>query len=371
MRRITQPLLAWLPERVTLDGPLMLMLMILTSLGLMVLFSAADQNMGLLRSQSLHCLFSFAIMLVVAQIPPRFYYLWAPWFYGATSILLVAVLFVGVKVNGSPRWINGGLFRFQPSELMKLAMPLMLAWYLDKKPLPPDKTTLLSALTILIVPTFLVLIEPDLGTAIMIALTACMVLLIAGIHRHFIVGSMLFGLASIPLLWHFMHPYQRQRVLTFLNPARDPLGAGYHIIQSKIAIGSGGIFGKGWLQGSQGHLHFLPEHTTDFIFSLFGEEFGFIGSLLIIFSFVAITLRGLKIGQQANSTFNRLLACGLSLSFFLSMAINIAMVSGLLPVVGLPLPLISKGGTSMVTWMTFFGMIMSISTHKHMLATPK
>jgi len=357
--------------RITIDLPLTIMLMAICTLGLIILYSASNENHALVNTQMVRTLFAFIVMITLAQIHPRHYYQWAPWVYAFTCLLLLIVLIVGVSVKGAPRWISLGVIRFQPSELMKLSMPLMLSWYFEKKHLPPDRDTLLTCLAIIIIPTFLVLIEPDMGTAIIIAITAGTVLLLTGIHWRLIALTTAAGMACLPLLWHFMHQYQRDRVLTFLNPQRDPLGAGYHIIQSKIAIGSGAFSGKGWLQGSQGHLHFLPEHTTDFIFSLFGEEFGFIGALLLIFSFIAVTLRGLKISQEANTTFARLLASSLSLSFFLSMAINIAMVSGLLPVVGLPLPLISRGGTSLVTWMAFFGMIMSIGTHKHMHTSPK
>ena len=352
-----------------IDMPLLIMLIVACGLSLITLYSAGNENMPLIHTQMIRMGIAFMVMLIIAKIPPHITYTWAPWFYLGSCMLLVAVLVIGVAAKGAPRWISFGLFRFQPSELSKLAVPLMLSWYLSQHSLPPKHHTLLVALALTAVPTLLILIEPDLGTASMVGMTGAIVILLAGISGRLIAYAAGAGCATLPVLWLAMHDYQRQRVLTFLNPERDPLGSGYHIIQSKIAIGSGGLFGKGWLQGTQGHLHFLPEHTTDFIFSLYGEEFGFLGSLALIGLFIAITLRGLALGHSSQNTFARLLATSLSLSFFLSMATNIAMVSGLLPVVGLPLPLISRGGTSLVTWMAFFGMITSIAAHKHLLTT--
>ena len=352
-----------------IDLPLFSMLCIACALSLLTLYSAGNENIALVHTQLIRIGVGLVVMFVLANIPPRIYIHWAPWCYAISCLLLIAVLIIGVAAKGAPRWISFGLFRFQPSELSKLAVPLMLSWYLSQQTLPPKRPALLTAIALTAFPTLLILIEPDLGTASMVGMTGALVIVLAGIPGRLIAYSAGAGIASLPVLWSVMHDYQRERVLTFLNPERDPLGSGYHIIQSKIAIGSGGLFGKGWLQGTQGHLYFLPEHTTDFVFSLYGEEFGFLGSILLIGLFIAITLRGLTIGHATQNTFARLLATSLSLSFFVSMAINIAMVSGLLPVVGLPLPLISRGGTSLVTWMAFFGMIASIGKHNQMLAT--
>ncbi len=352
-----------------LDVPLVLMLGLACCMSLLILYSAGNENMTLIHTQLIRMGLGVVIMLLIGKIPTHITFSWAPWFYAITCTLLVAVLIIGVAAKGAPRWISFGLFRFQPSELSKLSVPLMLAWYLAQHPMPPSPKILLTSLGLIFLPTLLVLIEPDLGTACMVGMTGAIVILLAGVSTRLIIYTTGMSIAALPILWMAMHNYQRQRILTFLDPQRDPLGSGYHIIQSKIAIGSGGLFGKGWLQGTQGHLHFLPEHTTDFIFSLFGEEFGFLGSLLLIGLFIAMTLRGLALGHACENTFARLLVTSLSLSFFLSMATNIAMVSGLLPVVGLPLPLISRGGTSLVTWMAFFGIIASINFNKNVLST--
>ncbi len=348
-----------------IDMPLCLLIITLLCIGICTLYSAGDENIHLVKNQVATCGIGLILLPIIARTSPRFFYHWAPFIYAATSFLLIVVLVAGITVKGAPRWISLGLFRFQPSELMKLSMPLMLAWYLDQNRLPPNFKTLISCFAIMIPPIVLVLIEPDLGTSIMITLSALSVIYLAGIHWGYILGGALSLIASLPIAWQLMHPYQKDRVLTFINPESDPLGAGYHIIQSKIAIGSGGFSGRGWLNGTQGHLHFLPEHTTDFIFSLFGEEFGFMGAIFLISLYLLITYRSISISQAAQSNFSRLLAGGLALSFFLSMVVNIAMVSGLLPVVGVPLPMMSRGGTSMLMWLCFFGMIMAIKNeHK-------
>ncbi|MGD8812553.1 MAG: rod shape-determining protein RodA, partial [Thioalkalispiraceae bacterium] len=271
--------------------------------------------------------------------------------------------------KGAQRWLSLGFFRFQPSEIMKIAVPIMIAWYLADAVLPPRRLQLLTALTILVIPTLLVAKQPDLGTALLIASSGIFVLLLAGLQWKLIFGSLLVLVASTPLAWNYLlHDYQRQRVLTFLNPENDPLGAGYHIIQSTIAIGSGGLYGKGWLNGTQSHLDFLPERSTDFIFAVFGEEFGFLGILLLLVIYGVIIVRGLIIANQAQDTFTRLLAGSLVLTFFVYIFVNIGMVSGILPVVGVPLPLISYGGTSMVTLLSGFGILMSIQTHRRLIA---
>jgi rod shape determining protein RodA len=336
-------------------------------MGLVILYSADNQSWTLLVRQLVWVVISLCIMLVFAQIPPRKYYQWAPWIFSTSILLLVAVLAMGHTSKGAQRWLNMGVFQFQPTELVKLAMPMMLAWYLEKKLLPPNFKTLLISGLLLLIPLALVAKQPDLGTALMIVFTGICVLVLAGIRfRHIFLMLIAIGCAA-PFLWHFLHDYQRQRVLTFLNPEADPLGTGYHIIQSKIAVGSGGLWGKGYLQGTQSHLRFLPEHATDFIFGVVGEEFGLIGAVLLITTLTFIVLRGLYISSQAQDTFSRLLAGSLSLTFFLSFFVNIGMVTGILPVVGMPLPLISYGGSAMLTIMAGFGILMSIQTHRNLL----
>jgi rod shape determining protein RodA len=354
-------------ERFHIDPPLFCGIATLMLMGLVILYSADNQSWTLLVRQLVWVVISLCIMLVFAQIPPRKYYQWAPWIFSTSILLLVAVLAMGHTSKGAQRWLNMGVFQFQPSELVKLAMPMMLAWYLEKKLLPPNFKTLLISGLLLLIPLALVAKQPDLGTALMIVFTGICVLVLAGIRfRHIFLMLIAIGCAA-PFLWHFLHDYQRQRVLTFLNPEADPLGTGYHIIQSKIAVGSGGLWGKGYLQGTQSHLRFLPEHATDFIFGVVGEEFGLIGAVLLITTLTFIVLRGLYISSQAQDTFSRLLAGSLSLTFFLSFFVNIGMVTGILPVVGMPLPLISYGGSAMLTIMAGFGILMSIQTHRNLL----
>ena len=356
-------------QRLHLDPLLLLGLFLISLLGLAILYSAAGQDMNVVTSQATKLALAFLLMMTLAQIPPWFYKRHAPWLFGMGITLLCAVLVMGHIGNGAQRWLNVGLFRFQPSEIMKLSVPIILAWYLDQQKLPPEKRTLIISATIILLPSLLIAKQPDLGTALVIMSAGACVLLLAGISWRFVTGLLVILIALMPFLWHVMHQYQRQRVLTFLNPERDPLGTGYHIIQSKIAIGSGGMFGKGWLHGSQSHLHFLPEHATDFIFALLSEEFGLLGCLILLLLYAFVIARGLYIANMAQDTFSRLLAGSLSLTFFVSVFINIGMVTGILPVVGLPLPLISYGGTSMVTLLAGFGILMSIQTHRRLVST--
>lgn len=353
-------------QKLHIDKPLFLGLLLLLVLGLIILYSADNQSLMLLGKQAIWACIALSVMIICAQIPPQRYYQWAPWLFMLGICLLVAVMWIGTG-KGAQRWLKLGFFSFQPSEIMKLAMPLTLAWFLDKRPLPPSLLTLLGTLGLLAIPFALIAKQPDLATALVISLTAASVLFLAGLRWRVILLAMTTVALSIPFLWHFMHDYQRQRVLTFLNPESDPLSKGYHIIQSKIAIGSGGLFGKGYLNGTQSHLQFLPEHETDFIFAVCGEEFGLLGNILLISVFTFIVFRGLYISMQAQDTFSRLVAGSLSLTFFLSFFINMGMVSGILPVAGVPLPLISYGGSVMVTIMAGFGMIMSIHTHRKLL----
>ncbi len=352
-----------------LDIPLVLALVLLSLLGLATLYSASGQDMAMVERQLIRLGVAFLVMFMLAQIPAHHVERWAPWVFGGGLLLLVAVLLFGETGKGAQRWLDLGLFRFQPSEIMKIAVPIMVSWYLAEHPLPPRPRTCAVALLIIIVPVLLIAKQPDLGTSLLIAGSGLFVLLLSGISWRMVAWSAFVIAASAPLLWYGMRDYQRERVLTFLDPESDPLGAGYHIIQSKIAIGSGGLYGKGWLNGSQSQLEFLPERSTDFIFAAFGEEFGFIGIMVLLALYIFILVRGLYIATQAQDTFTRLLAGSLILTFFVYIFVNICMVTGLLPVVGLPLPLISYGGTSMVTIMAAFGILMSIHTHRRLLST--
>jgi len=348
-----------------MDWPLLLGLILLSSVGLIVLYSSGGQDMNLIWRQCIRLGLAFGVMFVIAQIPPHHIERWAPWIFGAGVLMLIGVLTVGTVGKGAQRWLDLGFFRFQPSEIMKLAVPMMIAWYLAENTLPPSRRAMFITALIIAVPVGLIIKQPDLGTSLLIGMSGIFALLLAGISWRLVGGLSLLGAACAPLLWFFgMHDYQRQRVLTFLNPESDPLGSGYHIIQSKIAIGSGGLYGKGWLNGTQSQLEFLPERSTDFIYAVFAEEFGFFGILVLLTIYLYIIARGLYIAALAQDTFTRLLAGSLTLTFFVYLVVNIGMVSGMLPVVGLPLPLVSYGGTSMVTLMAAFGMLMSIQTHR-------
>jgi rod shape determining protein RodA len=292
-----------------------------------------------------------------------------PWTFLIGILLLLAVLIGGTISGGAQRWLDLYFVRFQPSEMMKLAVPMMVAWYLADVRLPPNRFQLLASGIMIAVPMLMIAKQPDLGTALLIASAGFFVLFLAGLHWRLMIFLGVLAGAAAPLVWHYMHAYQRQRVLTFLNPENDPLGTGYHIIQSKIAIGSGGLFGKGWLNGTQSQLDFLPERSTDFIFAVLAEEFGFIGILALFAFYIFIVVRGIVIAIQAQDTYTRLLAGSLSMTFFVYVIVNTGMVTGILPVVGLPLPAISYGGTSIVTLMASFGILMSIQTHRKLLPT--
>lgn len=353
-----------------LDFTLLISLLLLAVIGLTVLYSASDQSMDMLIKQALRLLLGFVVMFLIAQLTPDTIKYWSPWLFILGFIMLVAVLFVGDIGKGAQRWLNLGIFSFQPSELMKLALPMLIAYYFADTVLPPTFMRVIGAALLFLVPTYLVALQPDLGTAMVLAASGIFVLFLAGLRWRTIIIGVLLLIPAVWVMWHYgMHDYQRNRVITFLNPETDPLGAGYHIIQSTIAIGSGGVYGKGWLEGTQSHLDFLPERRTDFIFAVFSEEFGFLGTLLLLILYAVIIGRGIMIATQAQSTFTRLLAGSLILTFFIYVFINIGMVSGLLPVVGIPLPLISFGGTSLVTIMAGFGILMSISTHRKLVST--
>ena len=352
-----------------LDAALLFGLVALSTLGLFVLYSSAGGDEQLLVRQMVRLGLAFGSMAIIAQLRPQWMERWTPWLYGVGLLLLLAVLVAGDVGKGAQRWLDLGFVRFQPSEMMKLAVPMMVAWYFSDKRLPPGGWQLLIAGMLIIVPVILIAMQPDLGTSLLIGSAGFFALFLAGLSWRLLGSLAVVAAAGAPVLWHFMHDYQRQRVITFLDPEQDPLGAGYHIIQSKIAIGSGGLFGKGWLNGTQAHLEFLPERSTDFIFAVLGEEFGLvgIGVLLLVYSFIIV--RSLYIATQAQDTFARLLGGSLAMTFFIYIIVNTGMVTGLLPVVGLPLPMVSYGGTSMVTLMAGFGILMSIHTHRKLLAT--
>ena len=352
-----------------LDLPLLIGLLLLCGLGLAVLYSASGQDMGQIQRQLIRLGLAFFVMLVAAQIHPTTLKRWSPWLYLVGIALLVAVLVFGQMGKGAQRWLDLGFFRFQPSEMVKLAVPMMIAWFLAEKPLPPDWKRLLFSLVLIIIPVLLIFKQPDLGTSLLVASAGIFALFLAGISWRIIGGALASLTALAPALWFYMKDYQRQRVLTFMNPESDPLGSGYHIIQSKIAIGSGGVYGKGWLNGTQSNLDFLPERHTDFIFAVMAEEFGFIGILLLLSLYLFIIIRGLYIASRGQDTYSRLLGGSLILVFFVYLFVNTGMVSGILPVVGVPLPLISYGGTSLVTLMAGFGILMSIHTHRKLLPT--
>lgn len=365
-----RPVYRFTPKALHIDWILFGLLLALITLGLIILFSASNQENGVLFRQSIRLGFAFCVMIVLAFIPPHKYKVWTPWIYCIGLGLLIAVIGMGKIGKGAQRWLDLGFFRFQPSEIMKIAVPLMAAWYFDKVSSNVNMKNLLTVALIIFIPALLIAKQPDLGTAIIVASAGLSVVFMAGLSMYIILAAISLLAISAPLLWHFLHDYQKHRIITFLNPENDPLGTGYHIIQSKIAIGSGGLIGKGWQQGSQSHLNFLPEHATDFIFAVSGEEFGFIGSLVLILLLAIISFRGLQIAHQAQTSFTRLLAASLSITFFFSAFVNIGMVMGILPVVGVPLPLISYGGTAMVTFLAGFGIMMSISTHKILFNQP-
>ncbi len=354
-------------SRIHLDGLLLAGLLLLSLLSLLILYSTSGQHIDTLLRQTTRIAIAFSAMLLIAQIHPNHIKRYAINLYLIGIALLLAVLFFGEIGKGAQRWLDLGFFRFQPSEMIKITTPIAIAWYFSEHSIPPRWKEFFIASLLVAIPTILIAKQPDLGTAILIASSGAAVFFFAGISWRIILSSGSVLIALLPVLWHFMHDYQRARVLTFLNPESDPLGKGYHIIQSKIAIGSGGLYGKGWLASTQAKLDFLPERSTDFIFAVFAEEFGLWGCLCLLFLYLLITLRALYIAVEAQDTFSRLLAGSLSFTFFVYVFVNIGMVIGLLPVVGVPLPLISYGGTSMVTLLIGFGILMSIHTHKSLL----
>ena len=352
-------------SRLHIDVPLLVLLLALTAYGLFVLYSASGQSTGAVVRQGRYFLVGYVIMVLGAQISLQRYTRWAPWLYLVGVATLLAVMFFGVGAKGAQRWLSIGGFRFQPSEIMKLVVPLAVAWYLADRILPPKFLPVLVSLALVGVPALLILQQPDLGTALLITASGLFVLFMAGIGWRYIVGAVVLAIASAWPAWQFvLKDYQKQRILTMLNPESDKLGAGWNIIQSKTAIGSGGWDGKGWLKGTQSQLDFLPESHTDFIIAVLAEEHGLRGVLMLMGLYLLILLRGFWIGLRAQTSFGRMVAGSLTLTFFVYIFVNMGMVAGLLPVVGVPLPLVSAGGTSVVTLMAGFGILMAVSTEK-------
>lgn len=362
---LRRPLGIW--SHTHLDLQLLLLLLALCGFGLFVLYSASGQDWSYVQRQAIRMGAGFFALIFLAQIPPRTLARLGPWLYVLGFVLLVAVLVAGVGAKGAQRWIQLPGFRFQPSEIMKLVLPIMIASYLARYPLPPTFKHIIVSLVLIGVPCVLIMKQPDLGTSLLIGASGVFVLLFSGIYWRWIFLAFGVAAAALPALWMVMKEYQKQRVLTFLDPESDPLGAGWNIIQSKTAIGSGGLGGKGWMQGTQSQLDFLPESHTDFIIAVIGEELGMTGVLVLLALYLLIIGRGLLIAVQAQDSFSRLLAGSVTLTFFVYVFVNIGMVSGLLPIVGVPLPMVSYGGTSIVTLMVGFGILMSIHTHRQMV----
>jgi len=359
LRRLAEPV----------DGTLLSIALALLALGLATLFSASNENAARFSSQLVNISIALTLMWIMAQVPPQTLMRFAPPIYVLGLVLLVAVAAIGDVRNGARRWLNLSVTSVQPSEMMKIAMPLMLAWYFHKREGAIGMADYLVAALLLLVPTALIAKQPDLGTALLVAAAGFYVIYLAGISWKILVGAILAGAGCMPIVWSVMHDYQRKRILTLIDPSADPLGAGYHIIQSTIAVGSGGIAGKGWLNGTQTHLEFIPERATDFIFAVFSEEFGLIGNCLLLILYLALIARGLMIAANAPTFFSRLLAGAIVLTFFTYAFVNMGMVSGILPVVGVPLPLVSYGGTALVTLFLGIGILMSIHKHRKLVQT--
>ncbi len=352
-----------------LDRQLLILVGVLLSIGLLILFSASGGSVERVVAQLANIAIALTIMWIAANVPLNYLSSIALPLYIAGLLLLIAVDLFGLSVNGAQRWLNLGFTRVQPSELMKIAVPMMLAWYFERYESVLRFRNFVIATILVVIPVMFIANQPDLGTALLVAAAGFYVLFLAGLSIKLLIGTALIGAASLPYLWSTLLDYQKQRILTLLDPMQDPLGAGYHTIQSTIAMGSGGLLGKGWLNGTQSRLEFLPERSTDFIFAVFGEEFGLLGNLLLITLFMLLIGRGLVISADAPTMFSRLLAGGVTLTFFTYVIVNMGMVGGLLPVVGVPLPLISYGGTSLVTLMFGIGLLMSIRTHRRLVQT--
>jgi len=351
-----------------LDPILLFFVALIAAIGVVAGYSAAEQSDAWVERSVVRLALGFGLMLVVAQIPQRWFFAVAPFLFAMVVLMLVAVWLVGDMGGGARRWLDLGVVRFQPAELMKIAMPMTIAWFLARRPLPPRPLDVTVAMLAVMLPTVLIAGQPDLGSSLLIMASGLFVLFFAGLSWWYIGGFLALAAAAMPVMWFFvMHTYQKERVLTLLDPTSDPLGAGYHTIQSMIAIGSGGVWGKGWLQGTQSHLDFLPEGTTDFILAVYAEEFGLMGLVLLFVLYLAVVWRGLWIAEHAESVEGRLLAASIAMTFMVYVLVNAGMVLGLLPVVGAPLPLLSYGGTALVTIMVGLGMLMSIRTQRSFL----
>jgi rod shape determining protein RodA len=350
-----------------LDGALFLGLCVIGAIGLGVLYSASGASAAVVTAQAIKFGMALVAMIALAQVPPRVIRMSAPFLYVLGLVLLLVVYATGDIAMGARRWLDLKFIRFQPSEIMKIAVPLFCAWLVHDRPLPPTFPMLCVLLVSILVPVLLIAEQPDLGTALLVVASGGLVVLFCGLQWQYIIAVLVLGSGSVPVLWHFLHDYQKQRVLTFLDPQTDALGAGYHIIQSQIAIGSGGVFGKGYMNGSQAQLEFLPERSTDFIFAVIGEEWGLIGLATLLLLYLFVIARGLFLASTAQDTFSRLIAGSLSATFFVYVLVNAGMVTGLLPVVGVPLPIVSYGGTSMVTLLAGFGILMAVTERRKLV----
>jgi rod shape determining protein RodA len=353
-----------------LDGTLLTALSLAALIGMLVVYSASGGSGTMLRAQVLKFLLAVIAMLALAQVPPRFIRMSAPVMYVVGLLMLLIVMIKGDTAMGAQRWLDLGFLRFQPSEIMKIAVPMACAWYLHSRTLPPNWIAVMVVSATILVPTIIIAEQPDLGTSLLVVTSGAMVLLLAGLRARYLVAASVLGVVSSIFAWKYLlHDYQRLRVLTFLDPQNDPRGSGYHIIQSEIALGSGGTFGKGYMNGSQAQLEFLPERSTDFIFAVIGEEWGLIGLFTVLALYAFIVGRCLYITATAQDTFSRLVAGSLSLTFAVYVLVNAGMVTGLLPVVGVPLPLISYGGTSMVTLMAGFGIVLAVTSRRKLIGS--
>jgi rod shape determining protein RodA len=350
-------------DKLCVDIPMLIAISLLFVISMLALYSAKS-DLILLQKQLVRIIFSLFLIVIVAHIPPRIFKSWSVFLYLVGLLALLLVFGMGITSKGAKRWLELGLFRFQPSEIMKLAVPMMVAKMFDQHVLPPSLKNLFMAGLYILIPAALIALQPDLGTAILVASSGLLVIFFSGIKLRQVLFLCSAGFVTMPLFWLMLKDYQKSRIITLLNPENDPLGKGYQIIQSKIAIGSGGIYGKGWLNGTQAHLEYLPERTTDFIFAVLGEEFGLWGIIFLFLIYMFIIVRGLYIGSKAQDTFNRLLAGSIAMILFVYVFVNVGMVSGILPVVGIPLPLVSYGGTSLVIIMVSCGILMSIQSHR-------
>ena len=353
-----------------LDGPLLVGLSLVAIFGLIVLYSASGQDMGKVVRALLHLGLGTVAMLALAQVRPQVLRRAAPWLYLVGMVMLLIVFARGEISKGAGRWLDVGIIRFQPSEIMKLAVPMLCAWYLQERPLPPSAASIGIVAAIIFVPAALIIKQPDLGTAILIIMGGIIVVVMAGLPVWIMLCGVVSAVAGAWVGWSYLlRDYQRDRILTFIDPQNDPLGSGYHIIQSQIAIGSGGVFGKGWMNGTQSQLDYLPERHTDFIFAVIGEEFGLLGLLILVLLYLFVVARAMYLTTQMQDTFGRLVASSIAVTFFIYVLINTCMVSGLLPVVGVPLPLVSYGGTSMVTLLAGFGILMALFSHRKLVGS--